>query len=222
VRAAYAIFRKDLLLEMRGKEIVVTLTVFSFLVLTVFSFSTVPGSPAPREMAPGILWITFLFAGILGLGRAFDRERENGCFTGLLLAPCDRMQVYWGKCLSTLVFLLVFQAILWPIFCILYGYNPVRGIGTAWAGIILGDIGFVSLGVVLSAVTIHARGRETILPLLLLPLCLPVLVGGVRVITLALDGGAGAEALTWIGRLAAFDVIFFVLGSVLFPLVVEE
>ena len=222
MRAAYAIFRKDLLLEMRGKEIVVTLTVFSFLVLTVFSFSTVPGSPAPREMAPGILWITFLFAGILGLGRAFDRERENGCFTGLLLAPCDRMQVYWGKCLSTLVFLLVFQAILWPIFCILYGYNPVRGIGTAWAGIILGDIGFVSLGVVLSAVTIHARGRETILPLLLLPLCLPVLVGGVRVITLALDGGAGAEALTWIGRLAAFDVIFFVLGSVLFPLVVEE
>jgi heme exporter protein B len=222
VRAAYAIFRKDLLLELRGKEIVVTLTVFSFLVLTVFSFSTVPGSPAPKEMAPGILWITFLFAGILGLGRAFDRERENGCFTGLLLAPCDRMQVYWGKCLSIMAFMMVFQAILWPIFGILYGYNPVKGIGTAWAGIILGDIGFVALGVILSAVTIHARGREIILPLLLLPLCLPVLVGGVRVITLALGGGSGAEALTWIGRLAAFDVIFLVLGSVLFPLVVEE
>jgi heme exporter protein B len=222
VRAAYAIFRKDLLLELRGKEIVVTLTVFSFLVLTVFSFSTVPGSPAPKEMAPGILWITFLFAGILGLGRAFDRERENGCFTGLLLAPCDRMQVYWGKCLSIMAFMMVFQAILWPIFGILYGYNPVSGIGTAWAGIILGDIGFVALGVILSAVTIHARGREIILPLLLLPLCLPVLVGGVRVIALALGGGSGAEALTWIGRLAAFDVIFLVLGSVLFPLVVEE
>ena len=222
MRAAIAIFRKDLLLEMRGKEIVVTLTVFSFLVLTVFSFSTEPGSSAPREMAPGILWITFLFAGILGLGRTFDRERENGCFTGLLLAPCDRMEVYWGKCLSTLAFLLVFQAILWPIFGVLYGYSLVKGIGIAWAGIILGDIGFVALGVVLSAVTIHARGREIILPLLLLPLCLPVLVGGVRVITLALDGGSTAEALTWIGRLAAFDVIFLVLGSVLFPLVVEE
>ena len=222
MRAAIAIFRKDLLLELRGREIVVTLTVFSFLVLTVFSFSTEPGSPAPREMAPGILWITFLFAGILGLGRAFDRERESGCFTGLLLAPCDRMQVYWGKCLSTLAFLMVFQAILWPIFGILYGYSPVRGIGTAWAGIILGDIGFVALGVILSAVTIHARGREIILPLLLLPLSLPVLVGGVRVLTLALAGGSGAEALTWIGRLAAFDVIFLVLGSLLFPLVVEE
>lgn len=222
MRAAFTIFRKDLLLELRGKEIVVTLTVFSFLVLTVFSFSTVPGSSAPREMAPGILWITFLFAGILGLGRAFDRERENGCFTGLLLAPCDRMQVYWGKCLSTLALLVVFQAILWPIFGILYQYSPVKGAATAWAGIILGDIGFVALGVILSAVTIHARGREIILPLLLLPLCLPVLVGGVRVLTLALEGGSGAEALTWIGRLAAFDVIFLVLGSVLFPLVVEE
>jgi heme exporter protein B len=203
VRAAYAIFRKDLLLELRGREVVVTLTVFSFLVLTVFSFSAVPGSPAPREMAPGILWITFLFAGILGLGRAFDRERENGCFTGLLLAPCDRMQVYWGKCLSTLAFLMVFQAILWPVFGILYGYSPVKGAVIAWTGIILGDVGFVALGVVLSAVTIHARGREIVLPLLLLPLCLPVLVGGVRVITLALEGGSGALALTWVGRLAA-------------------
>jgi heme exporter protein B len=132
------------------------------------------------------------------------------------------MQVYWGKCFSTLAFLMVFQAILWPIFGILYGYSPVKGVATAWAGIILGDMGFVALGVVLSAVTIHARGREIILPLLLLPLCLPVLVGGVRVLTLALEGGSGTQALTWIGRLAAFDVIFFVLGSVLFPLVVEE
>ncbi|MDF1527035.1 MAG: heme exporter protein CcmB [bacterium] len=222
MKAAYAIFRKDLLLELRGKEIVITLTVFAFLVLTVFSFSAVPGSTAPREMAPGILWITFLFAGILGLGRAFDRERENGCFTGLLLAPCDRMQVYWGKCLSTLVLLMIFQAILWPIFGILYRYSPIKGVGVAWAGIVLGDIGFVALGVILSAVTIHARGREIILPLLLLPLSLPVLVGGVRVLTLALGGGSGDQALTWIGRLAAFDVIFLVLGSVLFPLVVEE
>lgn len=222
MRAAIAILRKDLLLEMRGREVVVTLSVFSFLVLTVFSFAAVPGSPAPKEMAPGVLWITFLFAGILGLGRAFDRERENSAFTGLLLAPCDRIQVYWGKCLSTLAFLLFFQAILWPIFGILYGYNPVKGIVTAWGGIILGDVGFVALGVILSAVTIHARGREIILPLLLLPLSLPVLIGGVRVLTLALEGGRLEHALTWIGRLAAFDIIFLALGSVLFPLVVEE
>ena len=221
MRAALAIFRKDLLLELRGKEVVVTLTVFSFLVLTLFSFSAVPGSAAPKEMAPGVLWITFLFAGILGLGRTFDRERENSCFTGLLLAPCDRMEIYWGKCLSTLAFLVLFQAILWPIFGILYGYNPSEGLVTAWAGILLGDVGFVALGVILAAVTIHARGREIVLPLLLLPLSLPVLIGGVRVITLALEG-RGAEAVGWLGRLAAFDVMFLVLGSVLFALVVEE
>ena len=222
MRAAFAIFRKDLLLEMRGKEVVATLTVFSFLVLTLFSFTAAPGSPSPREMAPGILWITFLFAGMLGLGRAFDRERENGCFTGLLLAPCDRMQVYWGKCLSTLAFLMVFQAILWPIFGLLYGYSPIQRISMAWSGIILGDMGFVFLGVMLSTVTIHARARAMILPLLLLPLSLPVLVCGVRVLTLALEGGSWAQALTWIGRLAAFDIIFLVVGSVLFPLVVDE
>lgn len=222
MRAALAIFRKDLLLELRGREVVVTLTVFSFLVLTVFSFAAVPGSSAPREMAPGILWVTFLFAGILGLGRTFDRERENNSFTGLLLAPCDRMEIYWGKCLSTLAFLVVFQGILWPIFCVLYGYSPIKGLGAVWAGIILGDIGFVALGVILSAVTIHARGREIILPLLLLPLSLPVLIGGVRVITLALEGGSWIQVQGWLGRLAAFDIIFLVLGSVLFPLVVEE
>ena len=122
MRAMLAIFRKDLLLELRGREVVVTLAVFTFLVLTLFSFSAEPGSQAPKEMAPGILWITFLFAGVLGLGRTFDREKENGCFTGLLLAPCDRMHIYWGKCLSTLTYLIVFQAILWPVFCVLYGY----------------------------------------------------------------------------------------------------
>lgn len=221
MKAAVAIFRKDLLLELRGREVVVTLTVFSFLVLTLFSFSTLPGSTAPREMAPGILWITFLFAGLLGLGRAFDREKENDSFTGLLLAPCDRMEIYWGKCLSTLTFLVIFQGILWPIFGILYGYNLTRGFITVWTGIILGDIGFVALGVILSAVTIHMRGRELILPLLLLPLCLPVLIGGGRIMALALEG-AGSQAVPWIGRLAAFDIIFLVLGSVLFPLVVEE
>lgn len=222
MRAALAILRKDLTLELRGREVVVTLAVFSFLVLTLFSFAAEPGSPAPGKMAPGILWITFLFAGVLGLGRTFERERENSCFTGLLLAPCDRVQVYWGKCLSTLVFLLVFQALLWPVFAVLYGYSPVKGFLTAWAGIVLGDAGFVALGVVLSAVTIRAKSREMVLPLLLLPLSLPVLIGGVRVLTLALAGGDGAQAASWLGRLAAFDVIFLVLGSVLFPLVVEE
>ena len=222
MRVALAILRKDLLLELRGREVVITLTVFSFLVLTVFSFSSVPGSTAPKEVAPGILWITYLFAGILGLGRAFDRERENSSFTGLIMAPCDRMEIYWGKCLSTLVFLVVFQAILWPLFGILYGHSPLKGFAAVWAGIILGDVGFVALGVILSAVTIHVRGREIILPLLLLPLSLPVLIGGVRITTLALEGGSSTQILGWLGRMAAFDTIFLVLGSVLFPLVVEE
>lgn len=222
MKAALAVFKKDLLLELRGKEVIVTLTVFSLMVLTLFSFVAGPGSPSPGEMTPGILWITYLFAGILGLGRAFDRERENDCFTGLLLAPCDRMQIYWGKCLSMLAFLLVFQAILWPLFSFLYGYSPARGITMAWLGIFLGDLGFVALGVVLSAATLQARSRAMVLPLLLLPLSLPVLVGGVRILALALEGGSWAQALDWVGRLAAFDVIFLVAGSVLFPLVVEE
>lgn len=221
MRTALTIFRKDMLLEVRGGEVVVTLTVFSFLVLTLFSFSAQPGSPAVGQVAPGIWWITCLFAGTLGLGRAFDREKENGCFSGLLLAPADRTQIYWGKCLSILVYLLIFQAILWPLFGILYGYSPLAGAAQAWGGIFLGDAGFAAVGVILSAMTIHTRGREVILPLLLLPLCLPVLVGGVKVVTMALEG-KGAEALPWLGRLAAFDVIFLVLGTVLFPLVVEE
>jgi heme exporter protein B len=220
MRAALAIVRKDIALELRGKEILIHLSVFSILVLTLFSFTAKPGSTALAETAPGILWIAFLFAGTLGLGRTFERERENDCFTGLLLAPQDRVQIYWGKCLSTLIYMVVFQLILWPIFCVLYGYNPVTGALAAWAGFLLGDVGFIALGVILSAVTIHLRSREMVLPLLLLPLCLPVLVGGVRCLDIALSGGEGLGM--WLGRLAAFDVIFLSLGTVLFPIVVEE
>jgi heme exporter protein B len=222
MRAALAIAKKDLLLEMRGREVVVILFVFAFLVLTLFSLSASPGSGALSEMAPGILWITFLFAGVLGLGRNFDRERENECFQGLLLAPCDPIQVYWGKCLSTLIFILVFQALLWPLFSLLYGFSPLRGVVTAWTGFFLGDVGFVALGVLLSAIAIHVRSREVVLPLLLFPLCLPVLLGGVHFTTVALAGGSLSDVGGWVGRLAAFDIIFFALASILFPFVVEE
>ena len=222
MRAALAIAQKDLALEMRGKEILAHLSIFGFLVLTLFSFAARPGSTALAEMAPGILWVTFLFAGILGLGRTFERERENDCFSGLLLAPVDRMQIYWGKCMSMLLFMMIFQAFLWPVFCILYGYNPLTSGLAAWAGIILGDIGFIALGVILSAITIHLRSREMVLPLLLFPLCLPVLVSGVKIMDIALNGGAAGTLGVWVGRLVAFDLIFLALGSILFPLVVEE
>jgi heme exporter protein B len=222
LRTALAIVKKDLILELRGREVIVTIFVFAFLLLTLFSLSAEPGSGALREMAPGVLWMTFLFAGVLGLGRTFDRERENDCFQGLLMAPSDHVQIYWGKCLSTMVFMVVFQLLLWPLFAVLYGFSPARGVVLAWAAFLLGDAGFVALGVLLSAVTIHARSRELILPLLLFPLCLPILVGGVRCTALALSGSGFGEAGLWLGRIAAFDVIFICLGTVLFPLVVEE
>lgn len=222
MRAALAIVKKDLILELRGREVVVTIFVFAFLLLTLFSLSAEPGSTALKEMAPGVLWMTFLFAGVLGLGRTFDRERENDCFQGLLMTPADHVQIYWGKCLSTMAFVVVFQLLLWPIFAVLYGFSPIQGAPLAWAAFLLGDAGFVALGVLLSAVTIHSRSRELILPLLLFPLCLPVLVGGVRCTALALSGGGFGDAGMWLGRIAAFDVIFISLGTILFPLVVEE
>jgi heme exporter protein B len=222
VRAALAIAGKDLVLELRGREVVVTLFVFSFLILTLFSLAAPEGSRALRELAPGILWVTFLFAGVLGLGRTFERERENECFRGLLLSPVDPMQVYWGKCLSTLAFMLVFQALLWFPFCVLYDFPPLGSLAGMAASFVLGDIGFVALGVLLSAMTIHARGREIVLPLLLFPLCLPVLVLGVRAATALLGDGGVAQAAPALGRLAAFDVIFLSLGSLLFSLAVEE
>jgi heme exporter protein B len=222
VREALAIARKDLLIELRGREVVVTLFVFAFLTVTLFSLAAPPGSQALPELAPGILWVTFLFAGVLGLSRTFERERENECFRGLLLSPVEPVQVYWGKCLSTLAFLLAFQGLLWFPYCALYGYSPVRSLPALWASFVLGDAGFVALGVLLSAMTIHARGREVVLPLLLLPLCLPVLVFGVRAAAVLLGDGDAAQAAPWLGRLAAFDVIFLSLGSLLFPLAVEE
>lgn len=222
MRAVLAIAGKDLLLELRGREVVVTLFVFAFLTLTLFSLSAPPGSQALGELSPGVLWVTFLFAGVLGLGRTFERERENECFRGLLLSPVDPSRVYWGKCISTLAFLLLFQALLWFPFCVLYGFSPVGNLPGIWGSFLLGDLGFVSLGVLLSGMTIHARGKEVVLPLLLLPLCLPVLVFGVRAAATLLGGAPFSEALPWLGRLAAFDVIFLSLGSLLFPLVVEE
>ena len=222
MRGALAIAAKDLVLELRGREVVVTLFVFAFLVITLFSLSAEPGSQALVEVGPGILWVTVLFAGVLGLGRGFDRERVNEAFHGLLLAPVDRVQIYLGKCLSTLVFMLIFQVLLWPVFAVLFGFPVMAGVGYVAMGFVLGDIGFVALGVLLSAVTIHLRSREVVLPLLLLPLCLPVLVGGVKCTALALGGADAAEIGSWLGRLAAFDLIFLSLGVILFPFVVEE
>ncbi len=222
MRAALAIAGKDILLELRGREILVTLFIFGALCLTLFSMAAPPNS---REMltrfAPGVWWVTFLFAGVLGLGRTFDRERENDCFRGLLLCPVDPVEVYWGKCLSTLAFLLAFQALLFLPFCVFFGFSPLAAPG-AFLTFLLGDLGFVALGVLLSSMTIHARGKEVVLPLLLLPLCLPVLLDGVRALASFLGAGGWGDAGGWLGRLAAFDAVFLSLGTFLFPWVVEE
>jgi heme exporter protein B len=171
-------------------------------------------------IAPGVLWAAFTFAGMLSLNRSFTREKEKGCLEGLMLCPVDRVAIYTGKMLGCLVFMLVVEAIVLPIFLVLFDlplFLPKLGLV-----VLMATIGFASVGTVFSALAVHTRAREMMLPLLFFPIVIPVIIAAVKGSELALSGGQWSELGSWLGVIAAFDVIFLVLSALLFEYVLEE
>jgi heme exporter protein B len=222
LRKILSIVWKDIVAELRTKEMFSAMFVFSILVIVVFNFAfdlRVSGD-AVRSVAPGALWVAFAFSGILGLNRSFVLEKDRGCLDGLLLAPMDHTAIYFGKMISTMLFMLIVEVIVLPVFTAFFGVSlfDLRLVLV----VLLGTLGFAGVGTVLSAMTAQTRAREVLLPILLLPVAAPVLIAAVKATAGVLDGLPTAEIMHWLQLLIAFDIIFPAVAFMTFDYVVKE
>ena len=222
MRRTWAMTRKDVTVELRARERVNAMLFFAALVLFIFNFALGPDREKLREVAPGLLWLAFLFTGMLGLARSFQAERENDCFEELLLTPGDRESIYFGKLAGNVLFMLMAEALILPLFGILYNLDIWAQLPSLALVAVLGTVGFSTIGTLLAAMTAHLRAREVMLPLLLFPLTVPVILGSVRATEAILSGGTLGEVSNWLKLLAGFDVIFLVACPLAFEFVLEE
>ncbi len=219
---AGAVLWKDLLIEARTKGAVNAMAFFAALVLFVFAFAVGPDPELLRRLAGGLLWVGILFTGILSLGRTFHSEELSGGLEGLLLHPGPVRAVYLGKLAGNLVLLLVVEAVLFPAGAVLFQLDLAGRILPLAGVAVLGTLGFSTVGTFYAALTLHLRAREVMLPLLLLPLLVPVLLGAVSATTALLGTGPATGLGGWIRLLVAFDVIYFVVCTWTFPVVLER
>lgn len=205
---AAALARKDLLLELRGRETLPAMLLFVVAMLVAFRFAL----PAEQEEAArGLLWVAILFTALLGLGRAFVPEQEQRVLDGLVLAPCDRSAIWVGKLVATLAFLVLVEAVALPAFGLFFSTVDAPTV----AAVALADVGLCAVGTLLAAMAAAGRARELLLPLLFLPLALPLVIGGVGA-TVAPDPGR------YLAFLALYDAIFAILAWATFEYVVTE
>lgn len=221
VRKVAAIVGKDIATEIRTKEMISAMFVFSLLILFIFNFTFDLRAENLKTVAPGVLWVAIAFAGMLGLSRSFVLERDRGVLDGLLLAPVDRSAIYFGKMIGNVLFISLVEVFILPIFVILF--NQAAGTLPFLCGVvILGTIGFAGVGTLFSAMAVHTRAREVMLPIMLFPVIVPLLLSAVRLTSAILDQTPLAEVSHWLTLLIAFDAIFIAASFMLFEYVVEE
>ncbi|MCH8863761.1 MAG: heme exporter protein CcmB [Chloroflexi bacterium] len=211
---------KDTIAEMRTREIISSVLVFTLLVIVIFNFAFGTNQTTLNLVAPGILWVTFTFAGVLSLNRAFVPEKEQGCLEGLMACPVSREVIYVGKMLASLLFMLIIEAIALPIFAFLFNL-PVLSLQIIVITV-LTTIGFVTVGTLFSALAVNTKAREMILPILFLPVVIPIIISAVLATGTALAGGSWSELASSLQIIAVFDVIFLVVSFLVFPYVIEE
>lgn len=219
-RVMSAIVRKDLTAEWRTRELFTAMLVFALLVILTFNFALELDARARASVTSGVLWVTFAFAGTLGLNRSMATEKDRGCLDGLLLAPVDRAAIYFGKAIGNLIFMSIVELIVLPIYSVLYNTNLFHP--ELLFVILLGSIGYVAVGTLLSTIAVQTRTRDILLPILLFPLVIPVLIAAVKASGGILQGFDFYEILNWFNMLIAYDVIFIAIAFMLFDYVVEE
>ncbi len=219
-KAIAAITWKDLAAELRSRELLSAMLVFSLLVILIFNFALELDIKTRQSVTAGVLWATFAFAGTLGLNRSMAVEKDRGCLDGLLLAPVDRSAIYFGKVISNLAFMLIVEAIVLPIYSVLYNINLFQP-GLLMV-ILLGSVGYVTVGTLLASMAVQTRTRDVLLPILLFPVVVPILIAAVKASGGYLTGAGMEEILPWLNLLIAYDVIFTAIAFMVFDYVVEE
>jgi heme exporter protein B len=220
LKATLAIVAKDLRAELRSRELVSTMVLFSLLSILIFSFALELDRIARQEAISGVLWVTVVFASILGLNRSLAMEREAGNIDAMLLAPINRAAIFCGKLAGNFIFTLAVGLTLLPLMTVLYNISLLQ----PWmlAILLLGTAGFSTVGTLLATMTVQTRARESLLPIVMMPVALPVLLAAVRGSTNALAGAPLEDWIAWPQILLVVDVIYLTLCFLLFEYVIEE
>jgi len=220
LRAMGAVIWKDLVAELRSRELLSAMLVFALLVIIIFNFALELDPKTRAGVTAGVLWVTFIFAGTLGLNRSMAIEKDRGCMDGLLLAPIDRSAIYFGKAIGNLIFMLIVEIIVLPLYSLLYNINLFKpGLMLV---ILLGSIGYIVVGTLLATMAVQARTRDILLPILLFPVALPVLMASVKASNGFLQALPMAEIQPWLNLLIVYDIIFTAVAFMVFDFVVEE
>lgn len=222
LRRTLAILRKDLKAEWRTKVRLSPMVFFILLILLVFNFSFDLGKTALREIGPGTLWSSYVFASLLSLGRSFADERENDALDALLLAPGDRGSIYLGKMLGNFVFLLAVEILSLPFFALFFNLSLGFFLLPLLSVFVLGSACIASVGTLFAALSNNMRLRELLLPLLLFPMILPALISSVEATRLVLVNDCCEELFPHLQVLGVYAVVFTVLSLMLFEYTIEE
>ena len=220
-KALFTIVKKDVLMEMRTKEVVNASLVFAILLVIVFSFIMEPGSEVEKKIAGGIFWMAVTFSGILGLNKTMMSELEGGNFEALMLAPIDRSAVFFGKVLSNFLFLTILEIILVPLFLVFYNINLV----SHWLMVViilLATYGYSVTGTLFSMISVRTNSREIMLPLLMLPILIPVIIAAILSTNIFILGHDITHSYNWIKLMVVFDVIFTAVIFGIFGAIIEE
>ncbi len=222
IASAWLIARKDLAIEFRTRSAFLSALVLSLLAIVIFYFAWDPTAVGAGDLAPGVLWVTFTFSGLLGLHRSFGVEAQDGAMDALLIAPVPRQAIFVGKALANLAFVLGVQGVALPAMVLFYDV----GVGTAWPALIgvmiLAAIGLVAVGTLFAGLTANTRLAELLLPVLALPFFVPIVMPAAQATAKLLAGRPLAESFAWLRILLAFDLVFAYACMLVFPATLDD
>jgi len=218
----WAIILKDLTGEFRSKETILSMSLFSFLVLIIFSFAVGTGAMNSKEIIPGILWVAFIFSSLMGLSRSFGSERDRKTLQGLLLCPVSPWGIYLAKMIGMFILTAIMEIFTLSMFTVLYNLNLLPFLFPLSLVIFLGTLGFGTIGTIFSAMTAATKSREVALAILVFPISIPVIIASVKATGTILDGKSIQEVYPWLKILLAFDSVFLLLAYLTFGFIIEE
>jgi heme exporter protein B len=219
-KAMMAVIWKDLTAEIRSREVFSAMLVFALLVVLIFNFALDLEAGTRASITSGVLWVTFTFAGTLGLNRSMAQEKDRGCMDGLLMAPVDRSAIYMGKVIGNLVFMFAVEIVVIPVFSVLYNVNLIN-FGLIMV-VLLGSIGYIAVGTLLASMAVQTRTRDMLLPILLFPVVIPLIVAAVKASAGFIQALPMNEITPWLNLLIVYDVVFLAVAWMVFDYVVEE
>ena len=218
----WVIIWKDLTTEFRSKEMILSMSLFAFLVLIIFGFAFETGFKKIDGLIPGILWVAFIFSALMGLSRSFGSERDGGTLPGLRLCPMSPWGIYLAKMIGTFIFTAIMEIFSLILLVVLYNLNLLPFLLPLGLIIFLGTLGFSSVGTIFSAMSSTTKARDVMLSILVFPISVPLIIASVKATGTILEGKSFEAIASWIKILVAFDLVFLLLAYLTFEFIMEE